>query len=357
MNYFFSIFWLCFFYIPLTLSAETLLWEDDVVRLYEDGGMIRLSPTVKACRISDLPEDTFVVMEQTIGKMESVFKEVFGRGDYVRSMPLLDKGGMRATIIPACAYQHEEVIDLRLKVHILLSQFFDNKQYLPPLSIDEISRIANAAKRVMSCKSSQGSVLLDKGVIPYANIKETKELLRNTLMELGEQVPVELLLENPHRIHFTTPSECVFCLGEEYEKQVIYKSSLNAVVPNRSPYVDKFDRSMMIIPNHHISTISEQTEEEIRDFFRLVVKLDHITSTYLNARDHSKETGIVITRNGWFGGQTVPHLHHHVVFYTPNTPQKWMRDFLYSISIKGWSSQKISNEEYDKMRSEISSLL
>lgn len=352
MKEFIHLFWFCTLSFQLSLFANTQLWEDEYVQVFEEQGLIKVSPKMKVCHISDLPEDTFVAMEKTIGKMETVFQQVFGKGDYVRSMTFHDSGGIKAILFPGGAYQQDDKIDVAVKVRVLLYQFFEDRQTLPPLSEEVLSKIATVAQRILPSDINTVPIPLPKGIFVYSNVTTACELLRESLIRLGENIPFELHEDISHFTSFTTPSSCPFCREDVLKKQKVAGTHLNSILINHYPYVDKIHRHYMIIPNHHISKISEQTDDEIRDFYRLVNKLDHISLTHYNIIENSNEKGIILTRTGWFGAQTVSHLHHHLVFFVPGTVQRWMRNLYFYLSKDG-RSQRVSEEEFENIRSEL----
>lgn len=349
-----SVFWVIALVCQASLYGGSVLWESEAVQVLEEDGLLRVSPKKKVCHIDELPEATFVAMEKTLGKLESVFEEVFGRGDFVRWMPFHDNSGIQVKVVPTLAYQEKDVIDLGVKVRILLDQFCDKERHLPGLSEETLSKISVVAKKILSEDSYPAPTPSPRGTFLYRNIPESCELLAQALKEMGDEIFQGLDTEKRSFSSFT-PGQCNLCRQEVQQNQSIYQSKINHVLINLKPY-SKTNRSFMVIPNHHMSKIAEQTEDDIIDFFYLVLKLDHINTHYLNELENSHEQGMIITRNGWFAGQTEPHLHHHIVFFIPNTPQRWMRDLLFSLSGYGTKGEKVKQEEYDQLRKELSPL-
>lgn len=333
-------------------DTSEVLWEDSFVQVQHEDGRIVVAPKKKVVHLSELSNESLVALERTIGKMESVFAEVFGMGDYVRSLPFHDETGIRATLIPSGAYQKDNFIDHELKVKGLLFQLGGRKNILPPIPKDAIQRIADAAKKILPANPLP--IPLQGGTFSFKYSKEAFELLKNEVRDRGSDIQVAWNPDQPLDITFSTNS-CVFCNPDIIARQRIADSTHNLVMGILYPYV-KRNRHYLIIPknvlNSHISKISQQTDEQIIDFYRLALKLDDISTNYFNVIEGSNEQGIIITRNGWFGGQTVPHLHHHIVLFCPEVPHVFMRDWLKTFG-KVENKNALTDEEFKALRKEL----
>lgn len=337
------------FFQDVLIAVSTVLWEDNQVRLSHEEGFITVAPTTKVCHIYDLPESTFIAMEKTIGKMETVFEEVFGKGDYVCSMPLHDDAGIKATLIPSGAYCQEDVPDLELKIRILLYQLCDQTHIVAPISESVASKIDCAAKVILPT-TPPSIPLPSQGIYAYKHVPECFNLLKETLASKGEDVSY-YELDTEKRFSLTISKGCPFCNPEILELQTIYHSTYNNVLINAAPYINSC-KHFLITPDRHISKISAQSEEEIFDLFQLAIKIDKIAFQHFNVTNGEK--GIIITRNGWFAGQTAHHLHHHIIFCIPQEPQQWMRNVLNSFCLQKKPVMKLTQEQHLLIKNQIS---
>ena len=100
-----------------------------------------------------------------------------------------------------------------------------------------------------------------------------------------------------------TNSECIFCQLEH--SRITIENDLGVVIYDNYP-VSK--GHALIIPQRHISSISEATTPEVIAFFSL------IDETKKMLVDRFKPNGFNIGINdGVSAGQTVMHLHIHVI--------------------------------------------
>jgi acetyltransferase-like isoleucine patch superfamily enzyme len=117
--------------------------------------------------------------------------------------------------------------------------------------------------------------------------------------------------------------ECLFCnIKSEY--RIFYKDNIvtaflakDAVAPGQS----------LVIPNRHVQQLSEMSSKEIYSIFRLCSIISSIITKELNYEGVN-----IILNNGSCAGQTVEHVHIHIVPRRcgdiPN-PKYWLNEKLY----------------------------
>ncbi len=104
--------------------------------------------------------------------------------------------------------------------------------------------------------------------------------------------------------------ECVFCLGNDVSqddaREVLYRGDYGFVVMNRYPYSNGH---LLIIPNRHLSDLSELTKEEGLELFLLLTLAKEVLLEKLGCQ------GFNIGMNlGSAAGAGIPkHLHWHIV--------------------------------------------
>lgn len=288
----------CFF----TLHAEQILWQGRLVSLVEEQGLPAVVMNRKA-DLQQLTDEEKIAFERTVAKMQNVFQEVFGFGDFTRWMPL-EVETLTSYLIPSGAYAGPSEVDFALKIQTLLFALRD--RIMPPLTQEQIFRVQEAAKK---------SLAEDLPAIPLqdGNFTCTKILagMRIALDELQETMDLPDT-DPPFTLNFTTRCRA-FCDPKILEKQFVYDSSVNHVLYNHRPYVDCH---LMILPIRHISHPLESSDEEILDKFLLLEKIP------LN----TPKKGL-LTRIGWRGGQTQSHFHEHVIGFDPKEEQYWLRNW------------------------------
>ncbi|PKM91808.1 HIT family protein [Candidatus Falkowbacteria bacterium HGW-Falkowbacteria-1] len=101
---------------------------------------------------------------------------------------------------------------------------------------------------------------------------------------------------------------CVFC---ETNGDLIVSESKNSLILINCFPMGKM--SLLAIPKRHVESLSELTAEELNDFFQSIVLIENKVKAVL------RPEGINIFINeGEIAGQTVNHLHCHIVFRGKN---------------------------------------
>jgi histidine triad (HIT) family protein len=102
--------------------------------------------------------------------------------------------------------------------------------------------------------------------------------------------------------------DCIFCkiTAGEIPATVLYKDELVTAIRDLNPVAPTH---VLILSNRHVQSVNDATPEEERLFGRL----------FTVARKIAEQEGVsdggyrVVVNTGEHGGQTVPHLHMHVI--------------------------------------------
>ena len=101
---------------------------------------------------------------------------------------------------------------------------------------------------------------------------------------------------------------CILC---EIDPKLVLLESANSVL--LANYFPLSDCSLMVIPKRHVYSITELSGGEASDFMQMIVMATNKIKANLNPE------GINIFLNeGEIAGQTVPHLHFHIVARSEN---------------------------------------
>lgn len=108
----------------------------------------------------------------------------------------------------------------------------------------------------------------------------------------------------------TSSEQCVFCVGEDREedreRQILYRGEHGFIVMNRYPYSNGH---LLILPFRHVRDLSELTEEEGAELFRLLTLAREVLQKTLSP--HGFNVGMNL---GSAAGAGIPgHLHWHIV--------------------------------------------
>ncbi|MBX7067091.1 MAG: HIT domain-containing protein [Parachlamydiales bacterium] len=295
------------------LYAQEILWQGPLVSLIEDQGLPAVVMNREAS-LDKLTDEEKIAFERTVGKMQNVFEEVFGFGDFSRWLPL-EKEKLTAYLIPSGAYAGPNEVDYVIKIQSLLFALKDHD--MPPLTKEQIARIQEAASRMLS--KEMPTIPIQEGNFKCTQILKGVSIALDELhetMDLPEEDP-------PFTLNFTTRCRA-FCDPKILEKQFVFDSSCNHILYNHRPYVDCH---FMILPIRHVSTLSETSEIEILDKFLLLSQIETISQKEFG----SPRMGL-LTRIGWRGGQTQSHFHEHVIGFDPKEEQAWLRNWIYELN-------------------------
>ena len=98
---------------------------------------------------------------------------------------------------------------------------------------------------------------------------------------------------------------CPFCQKKIVDKQLIFHGKFASVLATHKPAVPGH---LLIIPNRHVVTFDLLEPSEIEEMGYLVKKVHEKYVSTLQMSDY-----LLIQKNGKTAGQTVPHVHIHVL--------------------------------------------
>ena len=135
---------------------------------------------------------------------------------------------------------------------------------------------------------------------------------------------------------------CPFCDQEVLGKQCFFETENEHVIQNKIPIVPGH---VLVIPKRHVSSIQELNEDEIKSLFNTVKLVSK------KIKEHYSEEGFNVAFNdGTCAGQTVPHLHVHILSRKPNDMNPDPRNLYYRIEK---DREELSKEE---LRNKVTSL-
>jgi len=303
---------LIFCFCLLSLEAEEILWIGKRVSLVHQEGLLALAMN-RSAPIHTLLNEEKIEFETTIGKMQTVFEQVFGFGDFTRWMPLQEER-LISYLLPVGAYANPIEINAELKIQTML--FALKGSHFPLLSQEHLAAIQIASVEILD--TNPLPVVLEDGVFSYTKTREAFLLLQ-------EQIDDQHKWTSPHKTTLSFSTKCnSFCNPNNLAKQIVHSSSLHAILYKTRPYTE---HQLLIVPKRHITSLSENTREEILDKWDLLIQIQSIA---LKALGYPKIG--VMTRIGWRAGQTQAHLHDHVIPYDPLANQPWLFYWAHELS-------------------------
>ena len=144
----------------------------------------------------------------------------------------------------------------------------------------------------------------------------------------------------------STRSEgCPFCQKSLLERQLVYRGSHASVLATHKPVVPGH---LLIIPNRHVETFELLDKEEISEIGDLVKRVHDLYIHRFNTNQY-----LLIQKNGRLAGQTVPHVHVHVL---PRTESVSQLGFIFRFFLSPWLKplddraikESISNLDWDE---------
>lgn len=310
---------LYFFLLIVNLSAyQKELWTGEYTHLIDREGYL-LIEVQRPAPIDSLTDREILELEETVGKMYSVFQEVFGFGDFTRWMTL-GEAPVASYLFPAGAVAESDEVNLDYRVRVMLLALSCKKAYIDPLTEEAISKIQAAAEAILSAPQEPNP--LQEDIISWTHLRESFYLVKNELLAKGGHCPIEWKESAP--IISYSPICRAFCNPEILQKQHVFETSASLVISNPLPYCSQH---LMIVPKRHISSLLESSKEEILDKYTLFSAIDYLARTHFGCPKTA-----VLTRTGWRSGQTQSHFHDHVIGFDPDALHPWMRNYLSEIT-------------------------
>jgi histidine triad (HIT) family protein len=97
------------------------------------------------------------------------------------------------------------------------------------------------------------------------------------------------------------PSGCAFCKQEILETNRFYEGE---EVQGLLTYKPITSGHVLIVPKRHVERFEDLTAAEMVEIQALIQKID----AYHQHKDY-----LILQKNGWHAGQTVPHVHFHYI--------------------------------------------
>lgn len=98
---------------------------------------------------------------------------------------------------------------------------------------------------------------------------------------------------------------CPFCRNKEIEERIIFEDDLVKVFPTNIPITPGH---ILVLPKRHILKIDELDEKELFAIKDWIVKIKNVLKKTFNAEGFN-----VAFNEGEVAGQSIPHLHVHIV--------------------------------------------
>jgi histidine triad (HIT) family protein len=98
---------------------------------------------------------------------------------------------------------------------------------------------------------------------------------------------------------------CLFCENKEIAERVIYEDDLVKIFPTNIPITPGH---VLVLPKRHILKIDELSEKELVAIKDWIIKIKNVLKQTFEAEGFN-----IAFNEGEFAGQSVPHLHIHIV--------------------------------------------
>ncbi len=100
-------------------------------------------------------------------------------------------------------------------------------------------------------------------------------------------------------------AECAFCNQDKISKQKIYETKYFTVLVDYAPIQEGH---LLIVAKRNIVHLQDLNDDEAVDYNHIVKKVYSFFKEIIGTEDY-----IVLEKNGKSAGQTVPHLHIHMI--------------------------------------------
>jgi histidine triad (HIT) family protein len=117
--------------------------------------------------------------------------------------------------------------------------------------------------------------------------------------------------------HHSTTTQCPYCDPHIYQKQLVFQGNSASIIVTHKPAVLGH---LLIIPNRHVQQFDQLTQEEIAEMGDLVKRVHQLYSKRFQTSQY-----LLIQKNGYLAGQSIPHVHVHIM---PRTQEMGMISFL-----------------------------
>ncbi|MCH9612087.1 MAG: hypothetical protein S4CHLAM102_05700 [Chlamydiia bacterium] len=138
-------------------------------------------------------------------------------------------------------------------------------------------------------------------------------------------------------------TSCPFCKKEILNRQAFYEDDLVWVLYTHKPVLDSH---FLIVPKRHVEDLSALSEEEVLQIHKLAGRVQAASCQAFGTHDY-----FIHQKNGIDVGQSVPHLHFHLIARKPGdgSSVKFVWNLITS-NVKGPISKKKMAQRVEKMR-------
>lgn len=108
------------------------------------------------------------------------------------------------------------------------------------------------------------------------------------------------------RIHWDEDAaKCAFCHPEVIQRQQFYEGKTVRVLLNYKPLLQGHS---LVIPKRHVVKFEDLSDEEVVEMRSAIAKVQHVFQKLYHTNAY-----ILTLQNGRSAGQTVPHVHFHMI--------------------------------------------
>lgn len=136
--------------------------------------------------------------------------------------------------------------------------------------------------------------------------------------------------------HFITAEECPFCKPSVLEDQTAFEGTFLRVLVDHAPVSPGH---LLLIPKRHIGKAHEMSKEEWGEFSDLI---NRVVKTFQSR--FRTDQYILLEKNGSNAGQTVPHVHFHLLPMPSNALTAVVKEVIFQ-KIFGKRPSQLSREQ------------
>lgn len=133
---------------------------------------------------------------------------------------------------------------------------------------------------------------------------------------------------------------CAFCNPQVLGRQTFYEGEKVVALANYTPHLPGHS---MVIPKRHVKKVDELNPEEVQELHDTIIKVGKAFDKAFGTSDY-----LIYLQNGVKAGQTVPHVHYHVVPRTEKNVRTKLSLMGKVFKIFTWGVKPLSDEEMAK---------
>lgn len=114
--------------------------------------------------------------------------------------------------------------------------------------------------------------------------------------------------------------DCVFCkiVKGEIPSARVYEDAAAVAFLDIQPFAKGHT---LVVPRHHVATLAEMDPAELATLITIVQRIAAAVTRATGAQGFN-----LLQNNGACAGQTIPHVHFHIVPRHPHLPADWIPD-------------------------------